>query len=213
MTGWTNGGNSSDTGVKENGGGYATTNCDGKFVYNTWWKGTPLTQTLQNLPQGSYTLTAILASSDGNLDGKVFMEVNETRQLFTFPVNTGGIGVKCSLPFTMAEAGNAKVTVIGGNDAGEYVEGGHWWYKADDFHLNYIVNGEIPEALGDIMISIERVMEHAEEYGHSFERELAYMVVHGFYHLMGEDHIEEKDKVKMREKEEFVLNKLNILRI
>jgi len=68
------------------------------------------------------------------------------------------------------------------------------------------------EVLGDIVISIDRVKEQAEEYGHSFERELAYMVVHGFYHLMGEDHIEEEDKKRMREKEEKVLTKLNIVR-
>ena len=68
------------------------------------------------------------------------------------------------------------------------------------------------EALGDIVISIERVKEQAVEYGHSFERELAYMVVHVFYHLMGEDHIEESDKIVMREKEENVLNRLKILR-
>ena len=61
------------------------------------------------------------------------------------------------------------------------------------------------EALGDIVISIERVKEQAVEYGHSFERELAYMIVHGFYHLMGEDHIEENDKLIMREKEEEIL--------
>ncbi|MBO5397414.1 MAG: rRNA maturation RNase YbeY [Clostridia bacterium] len=68
------------------------------------------------------------------------------------------------------------------------------------------------EALGDIIISIERVKEQAEDYGHSFERELAYMVVHGFYHLMGEDHIEEEDRVQMREKEEKVLKLLDITR-
>ena len=67
------------------------------------------------------------------------------------------------------------------------------------------------DVLGDIVISIEKVKEQAEEYGHSFERELAYMAVHGFYHLMGYDHMNENDKSKMREKEENVLNKLNIL--
>ena len=71
---------------------------------------------------------------------------------------------------------------------------------------------EIPETIGDIVISIQRVKEQAEEYGHSFERELAYMVVHGFYHLMGYDHMVEDDKVKMRAKEENVLNMLNIIR-
>lgn len=76
-----------------------------------------------------------------------------------------------------------------------------------------VQNGnEIPEVLGDIIISIEKVKEQAEEYEHSFERELSYMVVHGFYHLMGYDHIEEKDKIKMRPKEEKILEKLDIKR-
>ena len=59
--------------------------------------------------------------------------------------------------------------------------------------------------LGDIYISIDKAKSQAEEYGHSIKRELAYMIVHGFYHLMGYDHIEEEDKNKMRKKEEEVL--------
>ena len=66
------------------------------------------------------------------------------------------------------------------------------------------------EALGDIIISIEQVEKQAIEYGHSFERELAYMVVHGFYHLMGYDHREEKDRKIMRQKEERILEKINL---
>ena len=73
-------------------------------------------------------------------------------------------------------------------------------------------NLEYEEALGDIVISIERVKEQAIEYGHSFERELSYMLVHGFYHLMGEDHIKEEDKIILRAKEENVLEQLNIVR-
>ena len=71
---------------------------------------------------------------------------------------------------------------------------------------------EYEDILGDIIISIEQVKIQAEEYGHSFERELAYMLVHGFYHLMGYDHMEEADKVLMREKEENILNMLEITR-
>lgn len=69
---------------------------------------------------------------------------------------------------------------------------------------------EHEDILGDIIISIEKVQEQALEYGHSFERELSYMVVHGFYHLMGYDHIKEEDKIKMRPKEEKILNELKI---
>lgn len=74
------------------------------------------------------------------------------------------------------------------------------------------INELIEDVLGDIMISIPRVIEQAKEYGHSTTRELAYMVVHGFYHVMGYDHIKEEDKVIMRPKEEYILNKLNITR-
>ncbi|MBQ6992292.1 MAG: rRNA maturation RNase YbeY [Clostridia bacterium] len=62
--------------------------------------------------------------------------------------------------------------------------------------------------LGDIVISIEKVKEQAVEYEHSFERELSYMVVHGFCHLLGYDHIEEEDKKVMRKKEEEILAKI-----
>ena len=71
---------------------------------------------------------------------------------------------------------------------------------------------DIEEALGDIVISLQKVEEQAQEYGHSFERELSYMLIHGFYHLMGYDHMNDNDKVQMREKEEGVLNKLQITR-
>ena len=77
-----------------------------------------------------------------------------------------------------------------------------------------IKNGDFPyeDVLGDVIISIEKVREQAEEYGHSFERELSYMLVHGFYHLMGYDHIKEEDKKIMRPKEEKILNELKITR-
>ena len=71
---------------------------------------------------------------------------------------------------------------------------------------------EHEDVLGDIVISIEQVEKQAKEYVHSFEREFAYMLVHGFYHLMGYDHIKEEDKVIMRPKEENVLEKLGIRR-
>lgn len=73
-------------------------------------------------------------------------------------------------------------------------------------------SSEVIEVLGDIVISVQRVEEQAKEYGHSFQRELSYMVVHGFYHLMGYDHMEELDKIEMRKKEEVILNELNITR-
>ncbi len=82
-------------------------------------------------------------------------------------------------------------------------------FEKDELEKRKDLNQDI---LGDIVISIERVKEQAVEYGHSFERELSYMAVHGFYHLMGYDHIEEQDKIKMRQKEESILQELKILK-
>lgn len=68
------------------------------------------------------------------------------------------------------------------------------------------------DILGDIVISVDRVKKQAIDYGHSFERELSYMAVHGFYHLMGYDHMEEEEKTKMRQKEEKILESLKIIK-
>lgn len=77
--------------------------------------------------------------------------------------------------------------------------------ELENMKLNHI------EVLGDIVISIEQVKKQAIEYEHSFEREFAYMVVHGFCHIIGYDHIEEEDKKKMRQEEEKILGILKRL--
>lgn len=87
-------------------------------------------------------------------------------------------------------------------------------FEKDDLDklVNNTKKGVLQDIMGDIIISIERVKEQAKEYGHSFEREFAYMLVHGFYHLRGYDHMVEEEKAQMREKEENVLSQLNITR-
>lgn len=71
---------------------------------------------------------------------------------------------------------------------------------------------ETEDILGDIIVSVEKVREQAEEYGHSFERELAYLVTHGMLHLLGYDHMIEEEKQVMRKREEEILGKLNLTR-
>ena len=66
--------------------------------------------------------------------------------------------------------------------------------------------------LGDIIISIDRVKEQAEDYGHSVEREFYYVLCHGMLHLLGYDHIDEEDKKIMRKREEEILNVFNYTR-
>ena len=66
--------------------------------------------------------------------------------------------------------------------------------------------------LGDMVLSLEKALEQSEEYGHSYEREVSYLVVHSILHLLGYDHMVDEDKVKMRAREEEILNKLDIRR-
>lgn len=74
-------------------------------------------------------------------------------------------------------------------------------------------NEAIETMLGDIIVSVEKVREQAEEYGHSFKRELAYLVTHGMLHLLGYDHMIEEEKVVMRKREEEILAILDIQRV
>ena len=67
-------------------------------------------------------------------------------------------------------------------------------------------------ALGDIVISIEKAIEQAEEYGHSLERELAFLLIHGMLHLLGYDHDNEQDEKIMLEKQTKILEILKISR-
>lgn len=68
------------------------------------------------------------------------------------------------------------------------------------------------DLLGDIIISTETAARQADEFGHSLEREMAYLTAHGMFHLLGWDHEDEESRAVMREKEERLLTTLNITR-
>lgn len=68
------------------------------------------------------------------------------------------------------------------------------------------------EIWGDIIISTEKIIEQAKEYGHSRQRELAYLYTHGILHLLGYDHKTSSEKEKMREKEEKILEEVGLER-
>lgn len=75
-----------------------------------------------------------------------------------------------------------------------------------------IIDGPEELLLGDIIISLETAERQAGEFGHSLERELAYLTVHGMLHLLGFDHEDELERQTMRLEEEKVLAALNITR-
>ena len=71
---------------------------------------------------------------------------------------------------------------------------------------------EMNDLLGDIIISTERAKEQADEYGHSLEREIGFLFVHGFLHLLGYDHQDEPSERIMMDKQEAVLEKVGLRR-
>ena len=76
----------------------------------------------------------------------------------------------------------------------------------DDFNL-----GD-REMLGDIIISSEKAMEQAEDFGHSILREIVYLTVHSMFHLLGYDHLEEDEKKLMRNKEKLVIKEIEVFK-
>ncbi len=117
-------------------------------------------------------------------------------------------------------APRAEVGVVFADDA--YIRGLNRDYRGIDAATDVLSfaldEGEEPAVqggpeetlLGDIVISLETAGRQAEEFGHSLEREVAYLAVHGMLHLVGYDHEEEEAKAAMRREEERILGILGI---
>lgn len=123
---------------------YKTNGSQGNWLFNTWWKGTPCTQTIGKLPAGQYELSAMVAS-DG---ATIYMITGDNSDDYTYVETTDKtIGKTLSKKFLLSsETSNYKIGVVGGADgkAGDhkpYVADGYWWYKTDNFQLKYYGNG------------------------------------------------------------------------
>ena len=136
---------SSDTGARSTTNDtYKTNGSQGNWLFNTWWQGTPCTQTIKKLPAGKYELSAMVAS-----DGATIYMINGNNSDDYAYVETADktIGKTLSKKFLLSsETSNYKIGVVGGADgkAGEhkpYVADGYWWYKTDNFQLKYYGNG------------------------------------------------------------------------
>lgn len=77
----------------------------------------------------------------------------------------------------------------------------------DDFEMP-----DAPRVLGDIIICVKRAKEQAEDYGHSFERELGFLSLHGLLHLLGYDHMNEADEARMFGRQDEILNAFGLRR-
>lgn len=92
-----------------------------------------------------------------------------------------------------------------------YEAAGDFSKLEDDYDDNFNPDtGEI--MLGDILISVEKVREQAESFGHSDKREFAFLIVHSMLHLFGYDHMTPEEAAVMEAKQNEILNEMNILR-
>ena len=92
----------------------------------------------------------------------------------------------------------------------DYEEPGDFSFLEDADAYFYPETGEL--LLGEIVVSKEKVVLQAEEYGHTKEREFAFLITHSVLHLCGYDHMEEEERLHMEELQKGILERLNILR-
>ncbi|MBE7038905.1 MAG: rRNA maturation RNase YbeY [Ruminococcaceae bacterium] len=116
----------------------------------------------------------------------MFVDNDEIKEINSEQRNIDNVTDVLSFPMLDAKNGEIKVS-------------------ESDFFEGYLV-------LGDIVISLERAKEQAEEFGHSFFREVGFLTCHSILHLLGYDHMEDDDRMIMRKKEEDVLSLLELTR-
>ena len=92
----------------------------------------------------------------------------------------------------------------------DYETPGDFSHLDEDAGLFHPDTGEL--MLGDIVISKDRVIAQAEEYGHEIKREYAFLIAHSMLHLFGYDHMEEEERKTMERMQNEILNALNIVR-
>ncbi|UKK56283.1 hypothetical protein [Prevotella communis] len=170
LTGWTVT-NSSDTGVKPNSNAtYTAEGCDGDYLFNTWWKGNPITQTIAGLPNGLYELKVLVTNDagEGNNDKPCIFLIANGAHSDAIPTTTKSKFEEGSLQFYVID-GTATIGVVGGNGDGTFNAGGYYWYKADNFRLKYVAalpsvdDIEIPE--GKMSVAAANAITTAKEAG------------------------------------------------
>ena len=115
---------SNDHGAKENSNGtYTMTNCDGKYLFNIWSSGNAISQVVEDLPNGTYKLSAVIATDNGQK-----VQINANDKNIQVDAVDKGTGVKGEVEFTVLD----NKATIGAEGVNKY------WYKVDDFRLTFV---------------------------------------------------------------------------
>lgn len=131
--------------------------------------------------------------AEGIDEGEVALTFVDNKRIHELNLEYRGIDRPTDvLSFAMNESGEDELDII---------------YEVEEGALD-----NVPDVLGDIIISVTRAQEQALEYGHSLERELGFLFVHGFLHLLGYDHQDEASEAEMMSKQEHVLSQVGLTR-
>lgn len=134
------------------------------------------------------------AAAEGIEEGEVALTFVDNKQIHELNRDYRGIDRPTDvLSFAMNESLDEEPEIVYELEEGESME-------------------DVPDMFGDIIISVERAKEQSEDYGHSLERELGFLFVHGFLHLLGYDHQDEASEAEMMGKQEAVLAEVGLVR-
>jgi probable rRNA maturation factor len=162
-------------------------------------------------------LLRIAGEQEGIAEGEVALTFVDDEEIHRLNREYRGIDRPTDvLSFAMQEMGDEELAIqYDDEDAyeAEELEG----FEDDDAaegdgHGGPENPGIFVEPLGDIIISVPRAIAQSEEYGHSIERELGFLFVHGFLHLIGYDHGTEEEEKEMFAKQEHILQKAGLTR-
>lgn len=154
--------------------------------------------------------------------------INDEQEVISIPEDIGGVienavktvleqekgdtGYEVSISFVDDERIKELNRIYRGKDSSTDVLSFPLYEDEEIETLEKNLHMDIEELLGDIVISAQTAKRQAKSYGHSLKREIAYLVVHSMFHLLGYDHMEEEDKKKMRSKEKEVIKKIRIFK-
>lgn len=148
VTGWTlvTAENTNDVGTREySNATFASLNGEGDYCFNCYWEGKPLTQTLGNLPVGTYELSALVTTGNASSTGTVYLNAGDAHSTgFTRKSGNANFYYREKLVFTINSKQNVTIGIRGGDNVeggakkGAWNENGYWWYKCDDFKLKYL---------------------------------------------------------------------------
>lgn len=139
LTGWVlPNGQSSDTNVVTPDGSHATEGADGNHIFNTWWQGVPMEQTIEGLPEGKYILSLLYTGEAPETSGFYVVTNGTPSEKFT-TAQTGKLQ-EISTVAVVGEDGKLVIRVQGSAQDGSYAPENYWfWYKADNFRLTPVV--------------------------------------------------------------------------